>query len=168
MTYFTDRLIIREHNKADAEFIYKLMNQESWIKYIGDRNIDSIAAAKQYLADRHFKAYRKYGYGMFAICNKQSNEVMGSVGLVNREGLDVPDIGFALLSKFEGNGYVYEAALEILELAKLKFLINKLSAITTLDNIKSIKLLHKLGFVNIKTIQLPNEPVELNYFELTL
>ncbi|APC97667.1 GNAT family N-acetyltransferase [Francisella frigiditurris] len=44
-----ERLIIKPTCISDAEFIYALMNTPKWIKYIGDRNINTIEDARNYI-----------------------------------------------------------------------------------------------------------------------
>ena len=48
----TERLLIKPTSVGDAEFIYQLMNTPKFIKYIGDRNIKSIEAAKNYIRNK--------------------------------------------------------------------------------------------------------------------
>jgi RimJ/RimL family protein N-acetyltransferase len=57
------------------------------------------------------------------------------------------DIGYALLKNYEGKGYAREAANAVIEWAFSTLKINSLCAITTHDNLRSISLLAKLGFV---------------------
>jgi RimJ/RimL family protein N-acetyltransferase len=70
---------------------------------------------------------------------------IGLVGLVKRDYLPEPDLGFALLDAYAGRGLAYEAASAVLPLARAQGL-QRLLAITDPDNRRSIGLLHRLGF----------------------
>ncbi len=63
----TERTILREVIKDDAEFILDLLNQPSFIKYIGDRNVRTISGAAEYIESRFASSYRQFGFGMWAV-----------------------------------------------------------------------------------------------------
>ena len=48
-SFISKRLIIRPTSKQDAELVYELMNSPKFIKYVADRNIDSINDASNYI-----------------------------------------------------------------------------------------------------------------------
>ena len=70
------------------------------------------------------------------------------------------------MSQYYRHGYAYEAATRLLDAGVNDFKLKNIKAITVPDNIASQKLLSKLGLTYIKTIQLPDDPVDLMYFEL--
>jgi len=162
----TQRLDLRPFRPEDAMFIFNLMNQVSWIRYIGDRKIHSEDIARKYLEQNQIRLYNENGYGMYAMCLKGTDEVIGSCGIVVREGLETPDLGYAILEKYSGKAYTKEACKGVLEYAKNTLKFRKISAITTKDHQVSIRILMGLGFSYLKTIRLPNDPEELNYYEL--
>ena len=141
----TSRLIISEFTTADAPFYLELLNTPKWIKYIGDRHVKNIEEAKTYLLEKTIPAYSKQGFGFYKLTHKTSNKIIGTAGLISREKLQYPDIGFALLPEFEGKGFGYESSIKILELAQFKFNIERVLGITLEHNTASIKLLEKLG-----------------------
>ncbi|WP_419869289.1 GNAT family N-acetyltransferase [Chryseobacterium sp. CT-SW4] len=161
----TERLILRPMSLEDASFIFDLYNQAKFIKYIGDRNIRSLSDAEKYIKDRFLPQFEKLGYGNYLITIRETEEKIGGVGIFERAGLDVVDIGFSLLENFEGKGYAYEAAQKIKEVGMEKFGLKKISAITTKDNISSQKLIQKLGLKYQKNVTLPDDDEELLYFE---
>ena len=146
----TDRLIIRKYTINDAPFIYKLMNSESWLKNIGDRNINSIEDAEAYLQKNYLSIYEKEGFGPYSVSLKDGTPI-GSAGLYKRENLDKPDIGFAFLSEFMNKGYAFEAANAVMRYASEELGIKKIVGFTLPHNTASIKLLKKLGLVEIGT-----------------
>ena len=149
----TERLILSEASTKDAAFYYEFMNTATWLKFIGDRGINSIENAKTYIQNKIIKGYQKDGYGVYKIRLKSNNKPIGACGLVNRKELPNVDIGFALLPHFEGKAYAYEAAKAVLKYAKEKLHITTILAITLENNTASIKLLNKLGLSFQKKIK---------------
>jgi RimJ/RimL family protein N-acetyltransferase len=160
----TKRLNIRWMNEGDAPFILKLLNDPTYISMIRDTFVRDIAGAADYIREKYIKSYEANGYGLYLIETKASMPV-GICGIINR-GLDVPDIGFAVLKEHAGNGYTTEAAKKVLEHARTELQLNKISAITTEENVASTKVIKNLGFTFIKILTLPDADKELNYFEI--
>lgn len=154
----TERVFSKPINILDYEFIYKLLNTEGWKRFIGDRNIHSIEDAKLYI-DKIEKAENiKY----FVITEKKTHKKIGLFTIIKREFLDHPDIGFAFLPEFNGKGFAYESSKAFIKILSKEH--SKLSAITNLDNVNSIKLLEKLGLKFKEVINQNDE--QLNLFEI--
>lgn len=166
--YETERLIIKPTNTEDAEFIFEIMNTPKYHKYIGDRNIKSLEDAENYIKNRMLLQFEKVGFGNFTIILKSDDSKIGFCGIYLRDGLDIPDIGFAFFEEFEGKGYAFEAASELKKLAKTEFGLQKLSGITLENNHSSRKLLEKLGLKFQKKFFLEGDPEELMYYETEL
>ncbi len=166
MQYETERLIIRPTDISDASFVLKLMNTPKWIANIGDRNVKSIVQAEKYIETKMLPQLKRLGYSNNTIILKSNQTKIGSCGLYDREGLDGVDIGFALLEEYEGQGYAFESATKIMELAKNEFNISLVSAITTKNNIPSQKLIERLGLKFIEFVNLPNDPEELMLYRI--
>ncbi|QIY91711.1 GNAT family N-acetyltransferase [Chryseobacterium gallinarum] len=163
--YETERLIIRPMSLEDKELIFRLYNSPKFIQYIGDRNIKSVEDAANYIKNRFLPQFERLGFGNYLVMTKEGNEKIGGVGIFEREGLDIVDIGYSLLEEFEGKGYAYEAAQKVKSIGMEEFGLAKISAIISKDNLSSQKLIEKLGFVFKKYVTLPGENEELNYYE---
>jgi RimJ/RimL family protein N-acetyltransferase len=100
---------------------------------------------------------------LFLVSEKESGKPAGICGLLKRDYLEDPDIGFAFLPEYRGKGYAIESAAGIIKYGKNNFNMSKILAITQSNNIASIKLLSKLGFNYIKDIKPPDEE---NYIQL--
>lgn len=161
----TERLIIRPISLDDADFIFELYNMPKFIKFIGDRNIHSVSDAEEYIKARFLPQFEKLGFGNYLVVLKEGKHKIGGVGIFEREGLDIVDIGFSVLEKFEGKGYMYEAAEKVKSIGMDIFSLHKISAITTKDNFSSQKLIEKLDLKFKKYITLPNQTEELMYYE---
>ena len=99
---------------------------------------------------------------------KSDKKKIGTCGLYDREGLEGVDIGFGFLPEFEQKGYAFESALKVKQLAKDKFNLKQINAITSQMNVSSQKLLEKLGLEYKKLIKLPNSEEELMFFQIDL
>lgn len=150
----TERLSLREFNINDSDFIKELVNTPSWLEFIGDKNVNTIEEARQYLENGPIKSYTENGFGLWLVQLKDSNVPIGMCGLVNREILEDIDIGFAMLPEYSGLGYGFEIASATMNYAKNNLCFNKIVAITDSKNIASIKLLNKIGLYFEKTLEL--------------
>ncbi|WP_452219728.1 GNAT family N-acetyltransferase [Lacinutrix salivirga] len=149
----TNRLHIVKFTIADAPFFKTLVNTPGWLKYIGDRNIKTIVQAKDAIKNGHLKSYQENGFGFYKLLLKtENNKAIGTCGLIKREQLDHVDIGFAMLSEYEGKGFGFEASQAILQLAKHTFKLKTIAAITLPENKSSIKLIEKLGLSYAKKV----------------
>jgi len=162
----SERLILRKFNLTDTKFIIQLLNSEGWIKYIGDRNIKTEEQAKEYLLNGPIKSYHENGFGLSLVELKITNEPIGMCGLIKREGLDHPDIGFAFLPEFIGKGYAFEIAKEVMNFAREELKLSYVLAITIPTNETSIKLLGKIGLKFESMFSLPNNNEELMLFKI--
>lgn len=162
----TDRLWLKPVSTSNAAFVLEMYNSPKFIQFIGDRHIRTVEDAENYITEKFLPQWEKLGYGNFVIERKEDGKTIGAVGIFQREGLDVGDIGFSFLPEFQGKGYGFEAASKLLEKAFADFGLTKVSAITTEENEVSRKLILKLGLKYFKKIRLPEEQVDLLYFEI--
>ena len=160
----TERLILCNITIEDANFIFELLNDPNWIKYIGNKNVHDLESAKNYILNVPIKSYKKFGFGLFLVKLKDLDIPIGICGLIKRDNLENIDIGFAFLEKYVGYGYAFESANATLEYAKNTLGIKKIIAITNEDNYNSIKVLKKIGLVFEKMIKFENEEKELMLF----
>lgn len=141
----TERLVLREMLPQDAEFILELLNQPSYRRFIGDKGVRDLLGAENFIENVIRKSYRDNGYGHYLVRLKDHETPLGVCGFMNREMLDHPDIGFAFLTRNEGNGYAREAASGVLKYGREQLNIRRVVAITTRDNERSGRLLEKIG-----------------------
>ena len=160
----TERLMLREFTADDSEFIIKLFNSPGWLQFIGDRGIKTTDAAKKYIAEKYLHSYEINGFGIYMTLIKNNNIPIGMCGLVKRETLVDVDIGFAFLQEFTGRGYAFEAASATLNYAASKLKLQRIVAITTENNLNSIKLLKKLKMKFEKKIMMAGDEEELMLF----
>lgn len=162
--YETERLFIKPVFEGDAAFIKQLLNTPKFIDYIGDRKVRTVKDAKNYIQEKMLPQLKQLGFGNYVVIRKPDHAKMGTCGLFNREGLDVIDIGFAFLPEYEGQGYAYESAHKMLQLAREEFKIKEVCAITTKVNASSQKLIERIGLTYKGTTRIPNDDEELMYY----
>ncbi|SDD45926.1 GNAT family N-acetyltransferase [Aquimonas voraii] len=144
------RLRFDELDPDDADFILRLTNSEGWLRYIGDRGVRSREDAIRYIEDGPRRLYRECGYGLWRISRIDDRTPMGLCGLVRRDSLPGPDLGFAFLPEFWGAGYAREAAQASLDFAREQLRLPSLLAICQTDNAASLKLLEAIGFTRVE------------------
>jgi len=141
----TKRLELIRVSEDDAPFIFKLVNTPTFIKYIGDRGVETLDDAKKYILDGPVRSYREFGFGLFLMKLKNDDIPIGMCGLLKRKSLPDVDIGFAIMPEYEKRGYTYEASSAVMEYAENEVGLERIIAITTEENKVSIHLLEKLG-----------------------
>jgi [ribosomal protein S5]-alanine N-acetyltransferase len=164
----TPRLTLRHFTLDDAAFFMALVNDKDWLAYIGDRDVHSVQAARDYLEKFYLPKYDKDGFGFYLVALKTTNEPIGMCGLIKREGLNDADIGFAYLPAYRGFGYALEAARATLVYARDALFMRRLVAIATPSNASSIKLLEKLGLVFESYTTLPKSDEQLALYAINL
>lgn len=142
----TERLSLRQLSADDAEFIFGLVNQPSFIKNIGDRGVRTNADAVAYIQNGPVASYERFGFGLYLVELKESGTPIGICGLLKRDSLPDADIGFAFLPEFWSHGYAFESAAAVMDHGRSVLGLDRILAITAPENVGSIKLLEKIGF----------------------
>lgn len=153
----TERLRLRRLVLDDAPFILRLVNDPSWLEFIGDKGIRTEDDARKYLAQGPLDMYARLGFGLYLVELRDGGVPIGICGLIKRESLPDVDIGFAYLPEFRGQGYAHEAALAVMAHARRDYSIRRLVAITAPRNERSIRLLARLGMTLEASIDLPRD-----------
>lgn len=158
----TERLVVKDLRKEDAEFIFYLVNSPDWIRFIGDRNIKNVEEAVNYVG----KIIDNPNITYWVIFLKESENPVGIISFVKRDYLEHHDIGFALLPEYAGNGYASEATQAVINYLITQKQWPAILAITVKGNQRSIQLLEKAGLKFDKIIK--NENEELLVYSMQL
>ena len=167
MVLETERLRLRWLTPDDAPFIIELLNDPSFIRFIGDKGVRTIEEAGNYIANGPVASYEQFGFGLYATELRETSVPIGICGILKRETLPHPDIGFAFLPAYWKQGYALEAAAAVMKHARDVFNVSTILAITTPDNEASAKLLGKIGLHFDRTIKLTPESDEVKLFTTT-
>ena len=162
----TERLLLRPITVDDAEFILILLNEPSFLRYIGDKQVRNVEDARQYILNGPIASYERHGLGLLLVELRDSHTRIGMCGLLKRDELPEPDIGFALIPDFWNKGFAFEAAAAVLQDACDRLKLQHILAITSLDNDASIKLLERLGFKFDRVTRLAPDREEIKLFVL--
>lgn len=160
----TERLSLRKLTVEDAQFILTLLNEPSFIRYIGDKQVRNVEDAEAYILNGPVASYERNGFGLYLVQLRESYMPVGMCGLLKREELPDPDIGFAFLPEFWRKGFAFEAAAALLQDARARLKLQRILAITSLDNEASIKLLERLGFRFERVTQLAADREQVKLF----
>ena len=151
----TEKLTLNQMTGEDAPFLLELMNESEFVHFVADRGLRTVEDAAGYLAERILPSYEQFGFGFYRVDLKESAIPIGICGLVRRETLEWVDIGFALLRRFCGHGYAWEAATAVMEHGRTVLKLSRIVAVTMPGNCNSIRLLEKLGLRFEAKIVLP-------------
>ncbi|MBD8880771.1 MULTISPECIES: GNAT family N-acetyltransferase [Rhodanobacter] len=160
----TERLRIERFTLDDAGFVLELLNEPDFIENIADKGVRDIAGAEAYLRDGPMAMYASHGHGLCMVRLKQDGEPVGMCGLIRRDTLDYPDIGYAFLKRHHGRGYASESCAAVLEHARRQLDMARIVAITAPRNAASIRVLEKLGFRFEAEMSIPGYSEPSRYF----
>lgn len=150
----TKRLIVRKFEFSDAAFVIQLLNDDLFIRFIGDKNVRTQEDAINYLKTGPMASYEKHGFSLNLVCLKENYTPIGMCGLLKRDELESPDLGYAFLPEYSGKGYAREAAENILKTVMKTCSVDEVVAVTLPENVRSNKLLEIIGFRFKETIEL--------------
>lgn len=150
----TERLLLRHFSTDDAAFILELVNEPAFLQYIGDKQVSSLEDARHYLTSGPIDSYRRHGFGLYTAELKDGAIPSGMCGLLKRDTLPDPDIGFAFLQRYWSRGYATEAAISVLRYGRSDLSLKRIVAIVDPCNNSSIGLLTKIGMQLEETVSL--------------
>lgn len=150
----TERLCIRELACEEAETFFRLAGEA------GFALADAPEKEAGQLEQEFFRAYRKgqyelHGYGIWAVTDKRSGELLGIAGVEDREqqGESYLELGYALEKKWRGQGITKEAAFAILHFLKERLQMQgKIKCLVPKGNIASQRIAQGIGMLQTKDI----------------
>lgn len=160
----TERLTLRRLEDGDAEFILALLNDPSFLRFIGDKKVRTRDDARQYIANGPIASYERFGFGLYLTALRDGGVPIGICGLLKRDSLNDVDVGFAFLPPFRSKGYAFEAASAVMAYGRSVLGLRRIVAITSPDNEASIRLLEKLGMKFESMVRLSDESPEVRLF----
>jgi RimJ/RimL family protein N-acetyltransferase/protein tyrosine phosphatase (PTP) superfamily phosphohydrolase (DUF442 family) len=163
----TERLRLRRLDADDAPFVLRLVNEPSWLRFIGDRGVHDLDGARRYIAAGPQRLYASHGFGLFLVERRSDGLPLGMCGLIKRDTLPDVDIGFAFLPEHWSQGYAREAAEATLRYAREQHRLPRVIAITSLDNVASGRLLERIGLQLESTVRLTGSNEEVRLFGTT-
>lgn len=141
----TPRLRLSELSEDDAAFVLALLNTDGFLRHIGDRGVRGLDDARRYLREGPLASYAEHGFGLWKVVRKADGVAAGMCGLVRRNRLPRPDLGYAFLPGFTGQGLASEAGAAVLAHAFGTLRLPQVLAIVSQGNEASVRVLAKLG-----------------------
>jgi len=160
----TERLLLRRLDARDSAFIFELVNEPSWLRYIGDKGVKTLQDAQRYIEDGPIEMYQRLGFGLYVVELKENGAPIGICGLIKRDALVDVDLGFAFLPRFWTKGYALESASAVMSYGRSALGLSRIVAIVSQDNHRSARLLKKLGFRLESSVSLQPDGDELKLY----
>ncbi len=156
----TERLILRELLKSDADGMFELDSDPLVHQYLGNKTINNINQSIE-LIDFVRQQYIDHGIGRWAIIDKSTNDFIGWSGLkfvteLNNGHQNYYDVGYRLIRKYWGKGIATETAIIALDYAFNTLNTNEVYAAAHCENGASNKILQKIGMNFIETFSYQN------------
>jgi ribosomal-protein-alanine N-acetyltransferase len=164
----TARLALRNLSEDDAPFMLALLNEPSFIRNIGDRGVRTLDDARDYITRGPVASYARFGFGLYMVELKARRAPIGICGILKRDALPAPDIGFAFLPAYWSQGYAFESASAVKDYARGPLGVTRLLAIVNPANSGSIRLLEKLGFTYESLTRLGAESSDVKLYSCAL
>lgn len=145
----TDRICLREWLPEDSE-PFSRMNSDPLIMEYFPRVLDEAATDK--LIGRFQDHFKQYGFGMYALENKETQKFMGFVGLAHVRDIfpfgPTVEMAWRLEYEYWGKGFASEAARAVLDYAFNELKLNEVVAFSVYDNLRAIHMMEKLGMAH--------------------
>ena len=167
----TERLLLRELDPAvevDQRFVVALLNDPGFVEGIADFGVRTLVEASAYIERACRRFYVAHGFGMYGVELRETGELIGLMGLLAREALDAPDLGFAFLEAHCRQGFAGEAGRAALLDAHERCGLERVVAVTSRDNRASQACLERLGFRHEGGVRLTEGEPELMLFGVAL
>ena len=148
----TDRLRLRHLTYDDAPFLVTLLNDPAFLLNIGDRGVRNEADACAYLDAGPLASYTQHGFGLWCCESLGDGQPIGLCGLLRRDTLPHPDVGYALLPGARSHGYAREAVAGVLTYARDVLEIPHVVAIVSPHNATSIRVIESLGYTRTEMV----------------
>ncbi len=158
----TERLNLRQLSVRDGNEIFLLRSDSLINKYLDRQPSKTLEDALKFI-----KTIKNNNLYYWAITQKENEKLVGTICLFGiSEELKNCEIGFELLTEFQGRGIMREAAEKITEYATQTLGIKTIDAYTHKDNQSSINLLKELKFKSISRVDETN--LNMILFQLSI
>jgi len=162
-TIETERLVLRPHVLADFDAYAQMWGDPDVVRFIGGTPSDRQAAWARFVQQAGM--WHHMGFGFFAIEEKATGNFVGEAGFQDMRRELAPSIegtleaGWALNPAGQGWGYATEAMSAAIGWAETAFAGRKMTAIIDPDNLPSVRVAKKLGFVELARTVYAEKPI---------
>jgi len=140
----TERLFLREINKLDYDSLCRIL-QDKDVMYAYEHAFSDQECSSW--LENQLARYSQYGFGLWAVILKETNEMIGQCGLTVQDFdcRDVLEIGYLFQKNFWHNGYATESAVGCKKYAFEELNINEVFSIIRDTNISSQNVAKRNG-----------------------
>jgi RimJ/RimL family protein N-acetyltransferase len=160
----TERVVLRLMTPDDAPFLLKLLNEPSFLEHIGDKQVRTVDDARGYIENGPMASYARFAHGLWLALRREDSAPMGMCGLIRRDTLPDPDVGYALVPRFWGHGYAREMVAATVAHGRASLGMGRIVAITSPGNEGSRRVLEACGFRLEGAVRLGADAEELHLF----
>lgn len=146
----TERLTLRQLSISDSEEIFLLRSDQEINKFLNRKLSKTLEDAQNFIKNIIENDSELF---YWAITKTDQGKLMGTICLFDFLSDEKKcEIGYELLSEYQGQGFMMEAVKKVIEYASETLSIKKIDAVTHKDNISSSGLLLKLGFKQLEIL----------------
>ncbi|WP_409296692.1 GNAT family N-acetyltransferase [Peribacillus sp. SCS-26] len=141
----TERLYLRQYKSEDVYYLHLIFSDAAAMEYYPAPF--SLEQTHNWIKKNQYR-YEQDGYGLWGVCLKETNELIGDCGLVKQkvDGKTEVEIGYHINKKYWSNNYATEAAESCKEYGFFQLNLDRLVSIIDPRNIPSIRVAEKIGF----------------------
>lgn len=148
----TSRLILRHFTKNDLDALAAIFGDREVMRY----SLGGVKTRSQTLEFINWviSSYQKYGFGLYAVSERETQQLIGYCGLLVwyfEEVVEI-EIGYRLATAYWGKGLATEAAMAVKNYAWQQLKINRLICLIQPENRRSLRVAAKLGMKLEKNI----------------
>ena len=144
IVFQSERLLCRRWIPADFEPLLAVYSDPQAMRWVGDGQPITRSECKEWFIVTESN-YAKRGYGMFALVERESGNVVGFAGLVHPGGQVEPEAKYALLRTHWGIGLATEAISHLLAYGSSAHGLQRIIATVAPGNLSSQRVLAKVG-----------------------
>lgn len=143
----TDRLVLRNLLPTDADEVLAIRGNETTMQYI-PRPVARTKEDALAVIDMITGFTARNERINWAVTEKETDKLIGIIGYVNfRAESHRAEVGYVLNHEYQRRGIMYEALRAVLDYGFNVLQLHSIEAIIRTDNIASIQLVEKAGFV---------------------
>ena len=105
----TERLRLRGFREEDTDPLFELMQDPDVVRYIGDRRVPTRQEVWRGIAG-YIGHWALRGYGLWAVDDRESGELVGRIGILNPPGWPGPEVAYTIGKRWWGRGLATEGA----------------------------------------------------------
>ena len=140
----TERLFLREMTMDDFDALYAVLSDAEIMQHY-PYSFDE-ERVRSWIA-RNMDRYKNDGFGLWAVCLKDTGEMIGDCGLTlqNIDGTMLPEIGYHIRRDQQRKGYAKEAAMAVRDWAFQNTEYPALYSYCKYTNVGSFKTAESIG-----------------------